>query len=429
MASLLAEDEGRPILALVPHEAEALAWLEMDEVLHGGSRAVYFPVPALTPYQEQGASLSVRAQEVLAVERIGRDEVEAVVTSPRALFLRLPLLTELLRRIVRIESGDEIPPERLTSRLVDAGYRRVDLVNQTGDFSVRGGVVDLYPPGSDRPFRLDYFGDTVESIRGFDTMSQRSDEQVEGVEIPPLALFPAGQEAMESVADAVEARLPGQLGPEARERLRTLRQGIPFEGWESLLPLSREKTTDLPSLMEEVRVVGLEPETLVEEARRWSRRLEEDYHARRESLGIAIPPEELLVPMDRVLEWLDRTEIRVGGTASPEGIADFGGRSTEVLHGQLPRLPREVEGARDRGERFLLVANPDHREGLEELLRAREVPLGPAGAELVDGDLTRGFRLPGAGLTLFSEAQILPRRRRPLLFLALVMIYHVPLRV
>jgi len=412
VATLLAEDLDRRLLVLVPHEAEAMAWLEMDRLLHDGSRAVYFPATALTPYQDRAPSLAVRAQEILATAALGRSDLQTLVTTPRALFQPLPSVEELQRRVVRVEAGQEVAPEALTETLLEAGYQRVDLVDQPGDLSVRGGVVDLYPPGSDEPVRLDYFGDTVESIRAFDPVTQRSGERRGSVAIPPLALFPAGSDAMRAVADAVGSRLAGQLGHEARERLRSLEHGIPFAGWEALLPLVQASTHDLPSLMGGGLLVCFAPETLAEEARRWGRRLEEDYQARRETLGLAIPPEELLVPVDRVLEHLGRADLRVDGAGDPVGSIDFAARETEVLHGQLPRLPREVDGATRRGERFVLTVEEEHRGGLEELLRAREVALGRGGAELVDGDLTRGFRLPAAGLTLFTEAQIFPRRRR-----------------
>ena len=412
VGSLLSEDRDRPLLVLVPHEAEALAWLEMDRLLHTEPRAAYFPAPALTPYQERSTSLAVRAQEVLVATALARREVRIVVTTPRALFVRLPELDEILSRSTCLTVGDEIPPEQVAERLHDAGYQRVDLVSQAGDFSVRGGVLDLYPPGADDPCRLDYFGDSIESIRTFDPVTQRSQEGRSSLEIPPLALFPAGVAGMVAVADSVGERLADQLGPEALDRLRSLRQGIPFEGWESLLPLARETTRDLASLLPDAFGIALEPATLDEEARRWGRRLEEDYQRRRESLGIAVPPEELLVPLDRVLERLEGLDLRVGGAGDETDRVDFGARETEILHGQLPRLPREVESAVARGERFLLTVEEDHHEGLAELLRAREIALGRGGAEIVEGDLTRGFRLPAAGLTLFSEAQVFPRRRR-----------------
>ena len=177
---------------VVPHEADALAWHEAVRLVTGEERALYFPAPALTPYQEGGASLPVRAQEVLALDRLlaatsaaaarprerraGGGALHALLATPRALFQRLPQPAELARRTLQLVTGEDWPRELLVEHVVEAGYQRVDLVAQVGDAAVRGGVIDVWPPGEPLPLRLDLFGDTLESIRAFDPVSQRSGE-------------------------------------------------------------------------------------------------------------------------------------------------------------------------------------------------------------------------------------------------------------
>ena len=89
---------------------------------------------------------------------------------------------------------------------------------------------------------------------------------------------------------------------------------------------------------------------------------------------------------------------------------DFGGTPTDVLHGQLPRLPREVDAARARGERFLLVAEEEHHGNLAELLAGREVPSARRRRRAGRRRAHRGFRLPPAGVVVFGEPQLWPRR-------------------
>src|SRR6185436_4224834 len=124
VGELLAADLGRPLLVVVPHEADALAWLEAVRLVTGEDRALYFPAPPLTPYQEGGASLPVRAQEVLALDRLlaaagaataargprpsaaEGPALSALLATPRALFQRLPPAAELARRTLRLVPGE-----------------------------------------------------------------------------------------------------------------------------------------------------------------------------------------------------------------------------------------------------------------------------------------------------------------------------------
>src|SRR4051794_29636028 len=90
VGELLARDLGRPLLVLVPREADALAWTEAARLFGDEDAAVYFPAPSLTPYQETETSLLVRAQESVALDLIASGRARVVIATPRALFRRLP---------------------------------------------------------------------------------------------------------------------------------------------------------------------------------------------------------------------------------------------------------------------------------------------------------------------------------------------------
>ena len=193
VGELLAADLRRPLLVIVPREADALAWMEAARLFGREDGAAYFPAPSLTPYQEAETSLLVRAQESVALDRIASGRVSTVVATPRALFRKLPRRADFVAAALDIRPGQDHSIEDLTGHLTRFGFHRVDLVYEVGDFAVRGGLLDLFPPGEDAPVRLDFFGDTVESIRWFDVHSQRSEDTLDGVRILPLSLFPAGE--------------------------------------------------------------------------------------------------------------------------------------------------------------------------------------------------------------------------------------------
>jgi transcription-repair coupling factor (superfamily II helicase) len=427
VGELLARDLGRPVLVLVPREADALTWMEAARLFGREEGIVYFPAPSLTPYQETETSLMVRAQEAVALDCVVSGRLTTVVATPRALFRRLPDREEFLRSVLTVRPNEDHPIEALVAHLIRHGFRRTDLVYEVGDFAVRGGIVDLFPPGEETPIRLDLFGDTVESIRWFDAQSQRSEDTLDSIRILPLSLFPAGADEARQLADLLSG---GQTadpdwGPEAAVLLESLRTRGEFPGWENFLPLLAERTVTLPEVLGDPLVFAVDPPALEGEVVHHAERLEADFAARREHGRLAVPPEMMEEPAERVRETLDTAALRLrdlvlGSAHDVQGShaagVDFHATLTDLFHGQLPRFPQEVATARSRGERCVVVVSPSHRRRIEELLEGRELTVGRGGVELVTGEIGRGFRLPAAGVVIYGEQQLLPQaklQRRP----------------
>ncbi len=428
---VLAAELERPLLVVAPNEAEAYVWYESLRLFAGGEEGradgvVSMPASSLSPYQEAETSLLVRAEEAIAVDRMTRGVARTVVTTPRSLFRRLPCAADFAPGVRTVAVEEEHPVEELVEHLSRFGYRRSDLVMEIGDFAVRGGVFDVYPPGESLPLRLDLFGDTVESIRRFEPESQRSRGTVGALRLLPLALFPEGPEEAELLAELLAEMAGPSPSEDIVRTLRDVRAGTGFDGWQHYLPLLESQTVTLPSLLAgatgpDPLVVAIEVATLGAEVAEHRVALEGDCAARRSAGKVAPPPEGLEHEEDIVRAVLDRAQVRLSlvldapaalGTDDSLSAIDFGGTWTARLHEQLPRFPREVEIAHGRGDRVFLVAPADHRQKLGEMLDTFEVPQGGAGVEIVAGDLQRGFRLPGAGVTVFGERQLL--RRSPI---------------
>ncbi len=407
VADLLAERTGRPLLVVVPHEGEARAWLESLLLFSGPGTGLPFPAPSLSPYQAIDASLQVRAEEVVALDRAVSGAARALVTTPRALFRRLPAPGRLPR--IELARGARLDAGELAARLAALGYRRVDLVAETGDFAVRGGVVDLFPAGSETPLRLDLFGDELESLRTFDPESQRSQEELERATVLPLALFAEDAGASARLADVLAPLAGDEPGLETIELVRDLAAGRRPAGWENLLPLAEAATVTLAELLGDPLVVALDPPALAAEIDRHAERLALEFETRREHHRFALPPELLEHPAADVHALVGGAHLAIEPLAGGAGAVDFAATATDLFHGQMPRFPREVETARARGERLVLVAAADRFAALEELLAGREVPVGAGGVELAGGELERGFRLPAARLALYAETQLLAR--------------------
>ncbi len=406
---LLAEDLGRQLLVVVPHEVDAYAWLEAARLFSTGEDgAVHFPAPALSPYQEAEISLLVRAEESRAVDTIARGKARTILTTPRALFRRLPRSEHFAPAALTVRPNEEHPIDGLVEHLIRWGYHRSDLVFEIGHFAVRGGVFDVFPPGQSQPVRLDLFGDTVETIRTFEPESQRSQDTLGELDLLPLSLFPRGAAEARRVADMLAEQAGAQIGQETAERLTALREGGGFPGWEHYLPLVAPETVALPDLLENPLVVTLDPASLSAEVEHHAETLEVEYRARVAQSRPAIPQDVLEHPSERPAAVIDGAEVWLGDLfVNSHKAIDFAAIATDLMHDKLALLPREVETAKSRGDRVVLVAAEGHYQALADLLEGREIALGPSGVELVSGELQRGFHLPAAGIAIFGEHQLL----------------------
>lgn len=159
-----------------------------------------------------------------------------VVVSAKALLQKLPPQDKIKSLSLAIQSGREIPIETLHSFLIDKGYLRVETVREPGEYAIRGGIVDLFPSGYQDPFRLDFFGDDIDSVTTFDPLSQRSLEKITS----EIELMPAGEVVLstESIRHFRESyrRLFGQ-GSEKDTLYKAISDGRTQAGMEHWLPL------------------------------------------------------------------------------------------------------------------------------------------------------------------------------------------------
>ncbi len=402
VGQLLGEDLKRRLLVLVPREADALSWVEAAAFFMSGAEAVYFPAPSLSPYQEAEPSLMVRAQEAVALDRVVAGTSATIVCTPRALFRRLPTAEVFAAAVRTVTPDQEISMEDLARHLVTYGYVRRDLVSEVGELAVRGGVFDLFPPGHASPIRLDFFGDTVESIRSFDPMTQRSEERRDSLRILPLGLFPEGGEDARHLARLIGEVEGPSVSQDGAEKARQLHETGGFPGWQNYLPLLASQTSSLADLLTDALWMAVAPDELEEEIRNHGTLLEQEFEARRCQQRLALPPEELELSVEDVLLAARKATVRIRSLGiGAKNAADFEAITTDSFQSQLPRFPTEVAAAKARGDTVLVAVAPERRGQLEELLEGRG-----KGATLVGGELQRGFRFPLAALTLYSEHQL-----------------------
>ncbi|HEB60999.1 MAG TPA: transcription-repair coupling factor [Phycisphaeraceae bacterium] len=206
VAAAVARRTGRMVLYVTGHldEVDEAA----DELTSIGVRAQRFSALEVLP-GETGISLDLLSDRLQVVRDLDEGAFpEVLVTSIQALMQAVPPPTQLGKIMLMLRPGDETGPEGIVQWLADAGYERVAAIESPGEFAVRGGVLDVFPPGENRfPVRLDFFGDELETIREIDPETMGSDRRINEAEIIGASL-----EKLRSLRDQVSlvSLLPGK---------------------------------------------------------------------------------------------------------------------------------------------------------------------------------------------------------------------------
>ena len=223
-----------PVLAIVAgeREAEDLAQdvgLFTDHVIH-------LPAWETLPFEHVSPNVTTMASRIEARYRLQSEGPFVIVGSTRAATQRISPTTV---QPVVLQPGVEYDLDETVDVLASLGYLRTDRVEARGDMAVRGGIVDVFPPNSDVPLRLDFLGDTLDELRSFSPTTQRSQDHLDRVEV-----FPAREVLLDPVIRSRAEQLLDDA-PWSSERWDKMAAGVTFQGMESWLPWVAEPVTAL----------------------------------------------------------------------------------------------------------------------------------------------------------------------------------------
>lgn len=202
-----------------------------------------FPDWECLPYDRVSPHPDIVSQRLLALHRLPHLESGVLIIPVTALMQRLAPTGYIDAHTFDLKVSDDLDTEAFRQRLVDAGYYSVDTVMAAGEFAIRGGIVDVFPSGMDSPFRLDLFDTTIETIRLFDTETQRSTDTLDCIQLLPAREFPLDSNSIEHFRQAFRATVDG----DAKKSIiyREVSKGLAPTGSEFYLPLFFEQTNTL----------------------------------------------------------------------------------------------------------------------------------------------------------------------------------------
>jgi len=374
------------------------------------------------PYQGAEPPLASRLALVRLLRNIAADEIDVVVVPVRALLGPIPAPDAVAAQVERLDPGATLDQRRLADRLAAAGYRRVDLVEEAGEFAVRGWVVDIHD-GRDGALRVVLDDERIDEIRRFDPATQRTvGEPLDGVTLYPLDPFPAEPERLAVVADTLAADHPAladamRVGAERRLWWAALHLEDDHMGWLDLV----------------AAVVVCDRDDAAGELARWRQVQDREWQALQERSFSLPPPDRLLLSAEVVADRLERADLRIEQLEVADGTTSWWRVATRPVESFARRIPDLVPTLRDRRARelaqLMVVASAGEARRFEHLLSeggvATVTPPMVGGVSIVEADVQHGFvwrrdidRAGEAigGLALYGRRDLTaappPRRRR-----------------
>jgi transcription-repair coupling factor (superfamily II helicase) len=360
------------VLFVATDDIHAAAVAEAAKFFAPGLERLSFPAWDCLPYDRVSPKPDIESVRLATLSTLatvsGHFDSALVVTTINAVLQRVPPKDWIAGSSFIARSGDMISREKLTAFLSGNGYVRAGTVREPGDFALRGGIIDLWPPGAEQPLRLDFFGEELEAIRVFDAETQLSSDKVDQIRLLPATEAPLGSDDISRFRSGYVAT----FGPAGDDPLyESVSAGRKHPGMEHWLPLfHRQLDTFFDYVPRALLMLGHQ----IEEAKTVRIDLIRDYYETREEFrrqsraeekpAIKAPPYKPLKPETLYLsdaEWnaaLARHDVRdLSPFQAPESMksVDAGGKQG-----------RDFAPERQQGRTNVFQATADHVTALQE---------------------------------------------------------------
>lgn len=421
---LLWQATGRQLVVITESSKQAEALIELIETFFQLLVVGDQPRPRLVaaldvlPYQNLSPHSEISADRAITLWRLSTQRVPITVVPAAAALLQYETADFYRQLALKLKVNDEVPLEEVTAHLESIGYERREPVEMVGEYSVRGGILDVFPAEAARPVRIELFGDSVESMRRFDVETQRSVARIEECTLLPLREQPLTPSLMRRLAE-----LAGRPYPH---------WGEVFPGWEFVARLERPATSHLFRLFERPVVVWDEPEQAASAAAGLWERLEQHAEACLAPAGRIFYRWEQLRELARGAQEISLRELEMTAAGAAANLLRIPSRPSMVFHGNVQLAVAESRRLVAQGGRVVFFAASNGEvERLADIFQEYSVPfqLGVDSAEgtpaylaeraylagaaantfLVKGRVTRGAILPEAGLALFGSDDLFDR--------------------
>ena len=432
--AFLAENRSLAILTATGTEAESLSH-EVEFFLrlfnHDQPAVVHLPGLEVDPYRGLSPHPEISAARAQALWQLLQDGPTILVASVGSAAVRLHHPQRFLSYCLQLGEGDPCSPDTLREHLIRVGYVEDEPVTDPGEFSVRGGILDVFPPHLEHPVRLEFIGDNVESLREFDVETQRSVSSRRELTIIPMREYCVTRTTLERWADEVVTQWSEPFLPHLDSERTLARQGEHFPALEFMVPSVDPLEASIFDYIRGARLVPCDREVMEATLARHHAELYERFVDRIEANKPVLAPDRIYMTKDEIAAFLERSprlELEELGIED-EGVPSIflASQSTRKYHGNIRELIDDLGRFRESRERVaLLFPNLGRAERMRDILIEYEIPAhlcreestGAAAREpsepavlLGIGQVHSGFALPAArlrvltGHDVFGEAE------------------------
>lgn len=419
----------QPVLILTEDTRSALQLEREVNGLHPERSINLLPDWETLPYDNFSPHQDIISQRILSLNQLNQNP-ESVVIAPISTWLqRAAPASFLSQHSLQLKAGQQLSLRAFKERLAKAGYLHVEQVMEHGEFALRGSLLDLFPMGSDRPYRLDFFDDELESIRDFDPDTQRSQDTHQQLTLLPAHEFPSDSAGIEQFRKQWRERFDTSREPESI--YQQVSKGVMPAGIEYYLPLFHQNTELLSEQLHPDTVV-LRVGDLEAASRLFWQELEQRYENRRyDRQRPILPPQELYADTSEcfaALKPFSLVKLQVGKTRASGNRQNFPANPlpdlsvNHRLNQPLQALQHYIE--HHPQARICFVAETDgRREALKALLRPLRLKLREVNSlgEFVErkfelgllvAPLEKGFELNEPAIQVVTEADLLGAKVR-----------------
>jgi transcription-repair coupling factor (superfamily II helicase) len=410
---------------------------------HQNVPVLFFPAYHLLPFKFLSYHNETAAERIRVLYRLMAEDAPLVVVAPVQALLQKLLPRQILSQYAElVQEAEDIDRERLIAKLISGGYLRTAIVEEPGDFSVRGDILDVFSPLYPDPLRIEFFGDRVESLRFFSAGDQRRRRSLSEAVLLPAREAILRPDSLPEILNRIRLQAADLDVPVGQVRKITthLSHQEGFPGIESLLPLIYARLDHLEDyLPRDTLVILVSPDQLDGAAREFEEQAHNNYHSSREHQRLCVAPQSLYLSWEEVrvslrqrsplvFKMLDVLPAAADSGSAPVQVVQPGILTNRALASVL-RQPREkdqlmmplVDWLRDQQRLGYRVRVVCPTESLAERLRSLLRPYGlqfahavgfPAAAEepnlpaICLGRISSGFVWPAEKLAVVSEEEI-----------------------
>jgi transcription-repair coupling factor (superfamily II helicase) len=422
----------RPLLVVTPHDRAVAALAADIEFFHGllnsapAERVARFPAWETDPYSGLAPHADVLQGRATTLWGLRHKHVDIVVTSIRGAASRLVAPTAFDSYSLHVSKGDELSQDLLVEHLTTAGYLRQEPVSAPGEFSVRGGIVDVFSPRMRGPVRMEFFGDSVDSLREFDLDDQRSRGPIQHMDILPMQDVLVSHEMLREWAERARGYWKDEaFQKDLAEKLSFAEGGALFPGFSFLLPAAFPLEASLADYTSGGLLVLDEPEVLEEQHRKFLESEQQRFAQTVAGGTLAVAPSEIFwLPEDfsSQASRAPRVHLEELGVSVFENTIHFHVKTQPSArwHGRIKELAEEVRARFNAGTQVVLLGGSlGMAERLRDFLHEYDLPFrldfGDQPSRTFEesaipvvgiGRLSAGFGFPDVALQVYAEADV-----------------------